>query len=313
MRRPSSVLIVDEMHGSILPLLRDAGFDPVYLPVIDRHGILEIIADFEGLIIRSKTDVDQELISRGENLKFVARAGAGIDKLDIDLLEKRRILVVNAPEGNKDALGEHALGMLLSLLHRIPYAHGQIAGGTWDREGNRGIELKNKTIGIYGMGYMGKSFGSKLKALGCEVIGYDIKEVEDAEDIKQVDLETFKERTEILSIHVPLKNDTKYLFNKGYLSAFKKLQVVLNTARGEVLRTKDLVELLEEGKLYGAALDVLENEKLATYTPKESDLLKRLTKHPNVILTPHVGGWTFESYARINEVLIEKLVAAFPA
>ncbi len=312
MKENKRVLIVDDMHESILPLLKNEGFEPVYLPVIQRDEILEIIHEFDGLIIRSKTRVDKELVDKAENLTFVARAGAGLDKLDEDYLKEKNIIIVNAPEGNRDALSEHALGMLLSVLHRLHYAHQQVQKGIWDREGNRGIELKGKVVGIYGVGFMGKRFARKLVSMGCEVIGYDKYAVNFGnETIKSVSLEELFERTEILSIHIPLNDETRYLFDRDYLMKFKKLRVLLNTARGKILRTNDLVDLLEEGKLFGAALDVLENEKPETYTMEEKALIKKLSSYPSVIMTPHVGGWTFESYQRINEVLVEKLKKAF--
>lgn len=311
MKKAMRVLIVDDMHESILPLLRDGGYDPVYLPVIDREGILAIIQEFDGLIIRSKTNVDQELIDKATQLKFVARAGAGVDQVDLDHLNKKGIKMINAPEGNRDALGEQVLGMLLSLLHRITVSHFQIKQGIWDRVGNRGIELKGKVVGIYGMGNMGKSFAEKLTGMSCEVIGYDIKTKVADPNIRQVSLEEFMKYTEILSIHIPYKKDTHHLFNRSYLEQFSQLKVVLNTARGGILRTKDLVELMEEGKIFGAALDVLENEKFSTYTTEEEALFKRLSQLPNVIITPHVAGWTYESYARINEVMVQKLREVF--
>lgn len=311
MMKAMRVLIADDMHESILPLLRDAGYDPVYLPVIDREGILAIIHEFDGLIIRSKTNVDKELIDATSHLKFVARAGAGVDQVDLDYLNEKGIKMINAPEGNRDALGEQVLGMLLSLLHRITISHIQVSHGIWDRSGNRGIELKGKVVGIYGMGNMGKSFAEKLAGMSCEVIGYDIKKKVADPNIRQVTLEEFMKQTEILSIHVPYKKDTHHLFNRAFLEQFSQLKVVLNTARGGILLTKDLIELMEEGKIYGAALDVMENEKFSTYTQEEKALFKRLSQLPNVIITPHIAGWTYESYARINEVMVQKLGEVF--
>ncbi|MBC6400796.1 MAG: phosphoglycerate dehydrogenase [Ekhidna sp.] len=312
MKGKGKVLIVDEMHESILPLLKKEGYDPVYMPVLNRENILKIIPDFVGLIIRSKTKVDQELIDEAKALKFVARAGAGIDKLDKKHLDHKGITIVNAPEGNRDALGEHALGMLLSLLHRLHLPNDQIRNGIWDREGNRGIELKGKVVGIYGVGYMGKAFAEKLSGLGCEVIGYDkYYQTFSNEYIQAVPLDVLMDRTEILSIHVPLKADTRCLFDKDYLLQFNSLRILINTSRGKVLKIADLLNLLASGKIYGAALDVLENEKLKTYTEEEENALKKLLNHSNVLITPHVGGWTFESYERINEVLIKKLKKSF--
>ncbi len=302
------ILIADDMHECILPALKEAGYDVVYSPGITRADILKIIPEFEGLIIRSKTDVDKELIDLAVNLKFVARAGAGMDKVDQEYLLSRGIKALNAPEGNRDALGEHAVGMLLSLLHKIPTGHQEILKGAWNREHNRGIELKGKVVGVYGVGNMGMSFASKLRGFGCTVIGYDkFKEDFEEEFIKKVTLEELFERTEILSIHIPLYDDTKGLFDETYLQKFKNLKVIMNTARGEILETRGLIKLLEEGAIYGAALDVLENEKLASYSEEESVILQKLSSS-NVILTPHVGGWTYESYQRISEVIVEKII-----
>lgn len=308
MNTDKSILIADDMHECILPLLKEAGYEPVYLPVIDRAGILAIIHEFEGLIIRSKTAVNKELIDAGVNLKFVARAGAGMDKVDQDYLESKGIKAINAPEGNRDALGEHALGLLLSLLHKVPSSYEEIKQGTWDREGNRGIELKGKVVGIYGVGNMGMSFAEKLRGFNCEIIGFDkYKGDFPGGFIKNVELSELFERTEILSIHIPLYNETRLLFNESYLRKFKNLKVLINTARGEVLDTVALIHLLEDGTLYGAGLDVLENEKLEAYSELEKAQLTKLTSFSNVLISPHVGGWTFESYQRISEVIAEKI------
>jgi len=312
MSQNKRVLIVDEMHESILPLLRDEGYEPVYLPIISRSEILEIIGDFHGLFIRSKTKVDKELVDMAQQLKFVARAGAGLDKLDADYLDTKDVVIVNAPEGNRDSLAEHALGILLSVLHRLNISFEQVKDGIWDREGNRGIELNGKVVGIYGVGYMGKAFARKLSGLGCEVIGYD-KYFHSFEDefIKEVSLQDFFDRSEIVSIHVPLTDETRYLFDRSYLANFKNLKILVNTARGKILNLQDLASLLAAGELYGAALDVLENEKPETYSEAEKETITTLSAHPNVIITPHVGGWSYESYQRINEVLVEKLKEAF--
>lgn len=307
MNNNKRILIVDDMHECIFPVLKEAGFETVYAPDIDRSGILKIIHEFEGLIIRSKTSVDKEMIDLATNLKFVARAGAGMDKLDQEYLISKGINILNAPEGNRDALGEHAVGMLLSLLHRIPSGHREITDGIWDREKNRGIELRGKVVGVYGVGQMGLSFASKLQGFGCELIGYDkYKEDFNNDFIKEVTLDEIIERTEILSIHIPLNDETKGLFNEAYLRKFKNLKVLMNTARGEILELKSLINLLSDGTIYAAALDVLENENFKNYSNEERMLLKKLSSS-NVVLTPHVGGWTYESYQRISEVIGEKI------
>ncbi|WP_420315678.1 NAD(P)-dependent oxidoreductase [Ekhidna sp.] len=308
MSKKMRILIADDMHECILSLLKEHGHEPVYLPIIDRIGILDIIHEFDGLIIRSKTPVDKELVDAGVRLKFVARAGAGMDKVDQDYLETKGIVPINAPEGNRDALGEHALGLLLSVLHRLPEGHNQIKKGIWDREGNRGIELKGKVVGIYGVGNMGMSFAKKLRGFECEIIGFDKYKGEfEGGFIQNVELNELMERTEILSLHIPLDEDTKYLFNETYLRKFKKLKVLINTSRGEVLDTSSLINLLKDGTLFGAGLDVLENEKFSSYSSIEKTQLEELQSFQNVIITPHVGGWTYESYQRISEVIAQKI------
>ncbi len=308
MSENNRVLIVDRMHESILPLLKGANLEPDYRPEITRDAILSCISEFIGLIIRSKTEVDKELLDAGSNLKFVSRAGAGMDKVDRNYLEKRNIQAINAPEGNRDSLGEHTLGMLLGLLHKINVADNQVKHKIWRREENRGLELKGKVVGIYGYGHMGEAFAKKMVGLDCKILAYDKYKRDFSSDLaKGVDLHTFREQTEILSIHIPLKDETKYLFDYENLTRYPKLKIILNTARGEILKLLDAVRLVEEGRIIGLGLDVLENEKFSTYSTEEKSVFLRLKKLPNVILTPHVGGWTYESYERINNVILEKI------
>ncbi|WP_258103387.1 NAD(P)-dependent oxidoreductase [Marinoscillum sp. MHG1-6] len=305
------VLIADDMHLSITEMLIEAGFDPDYQPKITRDEMLKVIGEFHGLIIRSKTNVDREMLDAATKLEFVGRAGAGIDKIDYPYLTSKNIRLVNAPEGNRDAVGEQTIGVLLSLLHRINLANREVKNDIWDREGNRGFELKNRTVGVFGYGFMGSSLAGKLKGFQCRVIAYDkYKSGFSNEFVEQVDLDTFKAETEILSIHVPLTAETRQLFNADFFNAFPKLKIVLNTARGEVLNSAGLLELLESGKLWGAGLDVLENEKINKLSSEEQEVFDRLKKLDNVILTPHVAGWTHESYERINRVIVNKLQEA---
>ena len=304
----NKILIVDHMHESIIEMLGDSGFRPDYRPEITRTEILNIIDQYAGIVVRSKTRIDKELVSKATNLQFVARAGAGIDNVDYQEISSRNIKLVNAPEGNRDALGEHTVGMLLTLLHKINIANREVKQGIWNREGNRGWELKGKTVGIYGFGYMGSAFAKKLRGFDCTVLVYDkYKTGLSNEFIQQVDLQTFQKQTEILSLHVPLTSETKYLFDEYYLSQFPKLRILLNTARGEILSLKALEKLLGSSKLIGVGLDVLENEKIDQLNLEEQQIFDRLAKKENVIMTPHVAGWTFESYKRINEIIVSKL------
>ncbi|MEQ9303285.1 MAG: NAD(P)-dependent oxidoreductase [Marinoscillum sp.] len=302
------VLVVDKMHDSLETMFLKAGYVADYRPEITPDEVHEIIHEYEGLVIRSKLNVYKALLEKAVNLKFVARAGAGIDKVDYPYLSQKGIKLLNAPEGNRDAVGEHAVGMLLSLLHNLNKGNKEVKSGKWDREGNRGWELKGRTVGIYGFGFMGSSFAEKLRGFDCRVIFYDKYKTGIAHEwVEQVDLNTFLKEVEILSIHIPLTSETRFLFDKPYLAGFPNLKVLINTSRGEVLRLSAVNDLLESGQLIGAGLDVLENEKLNQLSTEEQREMERLREKLNVILTPHVAGWTHESYQRINEVLISKL------
>ncbi|REE01022.1 NAD(P)-dependent oxidoreductase [Marinoscillum furvescens] len=312
MNQPTNnrVLIVDQMHDSVERLFTEAGFEPDYRPDIKPAEVLDIIHQYGGVVVRSKMAIDKSFLDAAVNLRFVARAGAGIDKIDYPYLTEKGVKLVNAPEGNRDALGEHAIGMLLNLFHRLDKGNREVRDMIWDREGNRGFEVKGKTIGIFGFGFMGSAFAEKLRGFSCRVLAYDKYKTDlSNEYVEQVDLETFFREVEILSIHVPLTAETRFLFDEAYLERFQNLKVVVNTSRGEVLKLSALNKLLAEGKLLGAALDVLENEKLKTLTEEQQQDFDTLRAFGNVILSPHVGGWTFESYERINEVLVSKLQA----
>ena len=303
------ILIVDLMHQSISKMLEDAGFIPDYSPDITPQEVHEIIAEYDGIIVRSKLEMNKELLDKAVNLKFVARAGAGIDKVDYPYLTEKGIKLVNAPEGNRDAVGEHVIGMLLSLFHNLNRGNREVKHGKWDREGNRGMELRGKTVGIFGYGFMGRSVARKLQGFDCRVIAYDkYKSEVDLDWVEKVDLDTFFEETEILSIHVPLTSETKFLFDLDYLKRFKNLRLIINSSRGEVLKLSAVNALLADGTLIGAALDVLENEKINKLSPEEQLEFDKLANNLQVMLSPHVAGWTFESYERINEVLVSKLV-----
>lgn len=303
-------LIADKMHDSIVPLLKEIGIAPDYQPQIQRNEILKIVGDYEGLIIRSKTAVDQELIEQAHKLEFIGRAGAGLDQLDMQLLEQRGIEVVNAPEGNRDALAEHGMGMLLCLMNKIRQADQQIRNGLWDREGNRGVELMGKTVGIVGYGYMGQAFAQRLSSFGVTVLAYDkYKENYGNEYAAEASMQQIYDKADILSLHVPLTAETLFFIDEAYLSRFKKNIFLLNTARGKLIRLKTLHQAIESGKITGAALDVLENEKFRQFSEEQQQYFQQLANSDRVLFTPHVAGWTFESYEKINQVLVNKLKA----
>lgn len=302
------VLIIDKMHESIHPLLQNIGVEVDYQPEISREELLKVIHEYSGVIVRSKTNIDAEVINIGKNLQFVGRAGAGIDNVDIKTLNARNITLLNAPEGNRDALAEHCIGMLLTLLNRIHIADQEVRVGKWDREGNRGVELMGKTVGLLGFGYMGEAFAKRLQAFGCEIIAFDQeKKGYTCEYVQEVSFEELQKKAQILSLHIPMNQENRALINKKWLSGFTQLEYIINTSRGEVLVLEDLVEMLKSGHLKGAALDVLENEKINKLHGAQQKIFKELIKLPQVILTPHVAGWTHESYRKINEILTEKI------
>ncbi|MEQ8927707.1 MAG: NAD(P)-dependent oxidoreductase [Fulvivirga sp.] len=301
-------LIIDEMHISIVSLLQDIGIEPDYRPEITKEEIITVINDFEGLIVRSKIFINSDILSQAKNLKFICRAGAGIDNLDVKEIETRGIEIINAPEGNRNAVAEHCLGMAFSLVNNIVKADMEVRNGNWDREGNRGFELKRKNLGVIGFGNMGTAVVQKFRHLVNKVCVYDKYKNGFSEDnILEVSMDQLFEETDILSIHIPLTDETSFMINDDFLSKFAKPIWLMNTSRGEVLKLKDLIKGLKSGKVLGAALDVLENEKIKTLNRSQQQDFDDLKQMSNVIFTPHVAGWSFESYRQINEVIIEKL------
>ncbi|MEC7754161.1 MAG: NAD(P)-dependent oxidoreductase [Bacteroidota bacterium] len=305
-------LIIDDMHESIVPLLEEIGIEPHYAPKISRSEILDCIGQFEGVLVRSKTTIDKEFIDKATKLEFIGRAGAGLDKIDVAYVEARNIEILNAPEGNRDALAEHAMGMLLNLLNKINAADREVRNWVWDREGNRGVELSDKTVGIVGYGYMGQAFVQRLRAFDCRILVYDkFKKGFGTKKVEEVSLEKLFQKTDILSLHVPLTEETRGWMNETFFESFRKPVYLLNTARGEIVPIADLLSLLDSGKILGAALDVLEKEKFEALTSEEKQRFENLFARKNVVLSPHVAGWTFASYKRINEVLVSKIAGYY--
>jgi D-3-phosphoglycerate dehydrogenase len=244
------ILLVDEMHESILGLLQKAGFHTDYAPKITRAELFEQIGAYEGIIIRSKTPLDRELLDRASRLKFIGRAGAGLDQLDLDYLQKRGVKLFHAAKGNRDAVAEHALGGLLTLFNHFVQADQQVRKGIWDREGNRGVELMGKTVGIFGYGNMGKAFAKRLKGFGVNVFAYDkYKQDFGNTHVSEVSWEVLKQESDVLSIHVPLTPETRDFFSLEELKGFSKPFWLINTARGEVIRMETLNQALDQGIL----------------------------------------------------------------
>lgn len=300
------------MHPSIMPDLKENGFEAHYCPDIVREELKEVLPQYEGIIIRSKTTMDADMLDAVPGFKFIARAGAGTDKIDEAYCERKGIIILNAPEGNRDALGEHALGLLLGLLNKIHTADREIRNLQWDREGNRGTEVKEKVVGIIGYGNMGSAFAQRLAGFECTVLAYDkYKDSYGDQFARESNLESLFIESDIISFHVPLTHETQGLYNYDFFQRFRKNVFVLNTARGPILPLADLIRLLDEGKILGAALDVLESEKIKKLDGDQKVMFENLIKRNNVILTPHVGGWSHESYKRINDTLVRKIKSLY--
>ena len=305
-----NILIVDEMHDSLLPLLDELGMEADYFPAFGRKEAEEVIGAYDGLMIRSKFFIDETFLARASRLKFIARAGAGLDLIDLAACEQRNIRVFAANEANRVAVAEHLIGMLLNLFNRITPAGAEIREGKWLREKNRGEELYGKTAGIIGYGHNGSATAARLAAFGCRVLVYDkYKSGFGTDCILETDLDTIFKEAEIVSLHVPLTHETKGWVDAAFFERFSSPVYFCNVARGEIVRQHDLVEALRSGRVAGACLDVLENEKLGTLTPAQREDFDFLTAHERVILTPHVAGWSRESYRKINEVLCKQIAA----
>lgn len=300
------ILIVDDLHPAFKLAAEGMGFEVDDRPLIKKEEVLAILKDYTGLAIRTKFRVDAEVLAAAPNLKFVARAGAGMDNIEVALAGEKNIQLINAPEGNADAVGEHTLGMLLSLMNNFRKADIEIRNGIWDREGNRGYELMGKTVGIIGYGHMGQAFAKRLSSFGVKVIAYDKYKNRYTDDYgTEASMDEIVNYSDVLSLHVPLTSETRQLVDDEYLSRFRRPIFFLNAARGEIVNTKAVLKAIDEGKILGAGLDVLEKEKFPTLS--DSNFYTALAAHPKVLLTPHVGGWTFDSYRKISEVLAAKL------
>lgn len=300
------ILIVDELHPVFKEGAIALGYEVDDEPLFTRAQTLAAISAYQGIAVRTKFRIDQELMEAAPSLKFIARAGAGLDNIDEAYALSRNITLLNAPEGNMDAVGEHAVGLLLSLMNNFRNADQEVRNGIWDREGNRGYELKGKTVGIIGYGFMGQRFAKKLSGFEVNVIAYDKYKTGFTDAYaKEVSMEEIVRQSDVLSLHIPLTGETRQMLNEEYLFHFRKPFFFINTARGEIVNTEAVLSAIKSGKILAAGLDVLEVEKFPALADQR--WFADLKNAGKVILTPHVGGWTFESYRKISEVLAEKL------
>ncbi len=314
MPQKGKVLFIDSVHEILKDGLQQDGWQCDWCVDDSFEEIKSKIGDYEGVVIRSKFPMNKEIIDLSTKLKFIARSGAGLENIDVDYAQHKGIKVYNSPEGNRDAVGEQALGMLLSLFQNLNQADAQVRQGIWDRAGNRGIELKGKTVGIIGCGNMGTAFAQRLAGFECEVLAYDKYAEVNLPNVQQVELSILQERADVISFHTPLTDETYYYLNQEFIENCSNPFYLINTARGKVVNTIDLVEALKSKKILGACLDVLEYESSAFENDFKTNMpvpMKYLVDSDNVLLSPHVAGWTVESYEKLSLFLLEKIRGSF--
>jgi D-3-phosphoglycerate dehydrogenase / 2-oxoglutarate reductase len=308
------ILHLDTNHPLLLNQLNDLGFINHEDYTSSKKDIESKISEYEGIILRSRFSIDKQFLDAATNLKFIGRVGAGLENIDCDYAISKGIELIAAPEGNRNAVGEHALGMLLSLFNKLNKADHEVRTGKWLREDNRGIELDGRTVGLIGYGNMGKAFAKKLRGFDVEVLCYDIKEHVGDANAKQVSLKEFQEKVEVVSLHTPQTPLTLGMINAQFINAFKNPFWFINTARGKSVVTQDLVSALKSGKILGAGLDVLEYEKSSfedMFTTSMPEPFQYLIRSENVLLTPHVAGWTIESKEKLAQTIVDKIKAKF--
>ena len=308
------ILHLDTNHELLISQLNDSGFINHEDYTSSKAEIEAKISEYDGIVLRSRFTIDKQFLDAATRLKFIGRVGAGLENIDCDYAEQKGVYLVSAPEGNRNAVGEHSLGMLLSLFNKLNKADAEVRQGKWLREANRGIELDGKTVGLIGYGNMGKAFAKKLRGFDVEVLCYDIKaDVGDA-NAKQVSLLEFQDKVEVISLHTPQTPLTVNMINSEFINAVKKPFWLINTARGKSVVTIDLMKALKSGKILGAGLDVLEYEK-ASFENLFSNIMPEAFQYlidaENVLLTPHVAGWTVESKEKLAQTIVDKILAKF--
>ncbi|WP_372474297.1 2-hydroxyacid dehydrogenase [Capnocytophaga sp. ARDL2] len=309
------VLHIDKNHPLLIEQLARHRFENHEDYHCTKAEFLGKIADYQGLIVRSRLPIDREVLDAAVQLKFIGRVGAGLENIDVEYAHSKGIETIAVPEGNKTAVAEHAMGMLLSLMNKLAIVDAEVRKGKWEREANRGYEIEGKTVGIIGYGNMGKAFAKRLKGFDCKVIFYDILPNIGDEYAEQVTLQRLHEEADIVSLHTPQTPETLHLINEEFISKMKKSFWFINTARGKSVCTKDLVKNIQSGKILGAGLDVLEYEKSSFENIFSEDNMpedfKYLMQSDKVLLSPHIAGWTIESKEKLAQFLVDKIVRNF--
>lgn len=306
------VVFIDSVHPILAERLTADGCTCVDVSAAPREDVLRELCDAEGLVIRSRFPMDESFLQDAPRLQFIARSGAGMENIDVNFCESRNIQLFNAPEGNRNAVAEHALGMLLSLMNKLHTADREVRNGLWRREANRGMELDGRTVGIIGFGNNGAAFARKLRGFDVRVLAYDKYTTGfSTEQVVESDLDTIFREADVVSFHIPQNDETRYMANDRFFASFQKPIFVLNLSRGKIVETRALVRGLQSGQILGAGLDVLEFEKTSfenLFDGELPDALRELLSFDNVIFSPHVGGWTHESYFLLSNVLADKVI-----